>query len=454
LHAYPLNPCRNFVTPRRVALLATTAALSLMLAACGSGSDSGGGSGAAPSTTAPTGNTAPAEACAGSTITETATTKWLSAWGVTHVNGTAPVDTTVRNITRLTASGDAVRLRFINLSNVPMTIGAASVGIREGATGGNLKANSSKKVTFNCGQASVVIPPKTESFYSDPIAYTVQNQDQLAVSLYVKGVGNPGEFGATWNESYKLADNAGDKTMETSGAGYGLIDGSSFPTPTGLPVLCNGCTVYALRDVEVLTSDAKGAMVFLGSSSFHGYNTSQNGYKRISDLLSVRMNNEIAKGSRDTIVNRGIGGDTLQAASASRLQRDVFDTVGVTSVVVWVTNDLSSRSADEIIANYEEVIANAHAKGINVYCPTWLPGAQSLQANLTGERAKLNDWILNSGKCDGTADYAAQVEAPGGLTFLPQYNSGDFIHSNDAGHALWAGVTPLKEWVGKSKPKL
>jgi hypothetical protein len=358
----------------------------------------------------------------------------------------------VRNITRLTASGDAVRLRFINLSDAPMTIGAASLGIREGAVGGNLKANSSKKVTFNCGQASVVIPPKTESFYSDPVAYTVQNQDQLAVSLYVKGAGNPGEFGSTWSESYKLADNAGDKTADTSGAGYGLIDGSSSPTPTGLPVLCNGCTVYALRDVEVLTSDAKGAMVFLGSSSFHGYNTSQNGYKRISDLLSVRMINEISKGSRDTIVNRGIGGDTLQAASASRLQRDVFDTVGVTSVVVWVTNDLSSRSADEIIANYQEVIDKAHAKGINVYCPTWLPGAQSLQANLTGERAKLNDWILNSGKCDGVADYAGQVEAPGGLTFLPQFNSGDFIHSNDAGHALWSGVTPLKEWVAKGKP--
>lgn len=334
-----------------------------------------------------------------------------------------------------------------------MTIGAASLGIREGSVGGNLKANSVKKVTFNCGQASAVIPPKTESFYSDAVAYPVQNQEQLAVSLYVKGAGNPGEFGATWNESYKLADNAGDKTLDISGAGYGLIDGSNSPTPTGLPLLCNGCTVYALRDVEVLTPDAKGAMVFLGSSSFHGYNTSQNGYKRVSDLLSVRMVNEIAKGSRDTIVNRGIGGDTLQAASATRLQRDVFDTVGVSSVVVWVTNDLSNRSADEIIANYEEVITKAHAKGINVYCPTWVPGAQSLQANLQGERAKLNDWIKNSGKCDGTVDYGGLVEAPGGLTYLPQYNSGDFIHSNDAGHALWSNATPLKEWVAKAKPR-
>ncbi|MBU0782567.1 MAG: hypothetical protein KJ798_10890 [Gammaproteobacteria bacterium] len=378
--------------------------------------------------------------------------RWISAWGVTHVTGTAPVDTTVRNIARVTASGNAIRIRFLNLSDQPMDIGAAAVGIREGATGANLKLNTSKAITFNCGQTSATIPPQTESFYSDPIMFKVDNQDDLAISLHVKGANNPGEFGATWIESYKLPNGSGNQTLEDSGAGYGLIDESRASTIPGTPIVCNGCTVYALRDIEVLTKDAKGAMVFLGSSSFHGYNTSQNGFKRISDLLSVRMLNEITRGQRDTIVNRGIGGDTLQNASATRLERDVFDTKGVSSVVVWVTNDLSSRTADEVIANYQDVIAKAHAKGINVYCPTWIPGAQSSQANLNGERAKLNDWILNSGECDGVADYNGEVEAPGGLTFLPQYNSGDSIHSNDAGHELWAGVTPLNAWVSKGKP--
>lgn len=323
---------------------------------------------------------------------------------------------------------------------------------RHGACGNNSSKHCPCHGQWQCG-AYATIPPQTESFYSDPIAFKVSNQDDLAVSLYVKGADNPGEYGATWIESYKLPNGSGNQTLEDSGAGYGLIDDTRFSTPPGLPIMCNGCTVYALRDIEVLTKDSKGAMVFLGSSSFHGYNTSQNGFKRISDLLSVRMLNEITPGQRNTIVNRGIGGDTLQNASATRLQRDVFDTVGVSSVVVWVTNDLSSRSADEIIANYKDVIAQAHARGINVFCPTWIPGAQSFQANLTGERAKLNDWILNSGECDGVADYNAEVEAPGGLTFLPQYNSGDFIHSNDAGHALWAAATPLGEWVGKAKPR-
>ncbi len=379
--------------------------------------------------------------------------KWLSAWGVTHVTGTAPVETTVRNIARVTASGDSIRVRFINLSDQPMEIGAAAVGFRDGTVGANLKPNSNKALTFNCGQPSVVIPPQTESFYSDALSFPVQSQDDLAISLYVKGANNPGEFGATWVESYKLPDDAGNQTMDASGAGYGLIDGQRFSSIPGMPLLCNGCTVYAVRDVEVLTKEAKGAMVFLGSSSFHGFNTTQNQYRRVGDLLSERMIAEIPFGQRNTVVNRGIGGDTLFNATATRLQRDVFDTKGIASVVVWVTNDLGSRSADEIIANYEDVITQAHANGVNVYCPTWIPGAQSTQANLNGERAKLNDWILNSGKCDGVADYNAEVEAPGGFTFLPQYNSGDFIHSNDAGHALWSAATPLTDWVAKGKPK-
>jgi lysophospholipase L1-like esterase len=188
-------------------------------------------------------------------------------------------------------------------------------------------------------------------------------------------------------------------------------------------------------------------MVFLGSSSFHGANTSQDEFKRISDIISVRILNEIPAGHRQTVVNRAISADTLANAYATRMETDVWSTKGIQSVVVWVTNDLEERSADEIIENYRSLITDAHSRNVKVYCPTWLPSAQSLQASLNGERMKLNDWILNSGECDGIADYNAAVEAPGGLTYLPQYNGGDFIHSNDAGHAAWAEVTPISDWI-------
>lgn len=377
---------------------------------------------------------------------------WVSAWGSTWEPSDnfalPPRETTVRNIVRVTASGDSIRLRFFNFdSDRSAVIGAASIGIRDGNQGAKLLEGSNRAVTFNGGEASAIIPPNTASYYSDPIAIKVRNQDDLAISLYVVGDDTPRQWGTAWNESYKLMNQSGDQSMDESGDRFILIDGNPAQMPTGFPVRCNGCRTYLLRDVEVQTNEASGAMVFLGSSSFHGANTSQNGYKRISDLLSVKMLEQIPAGLRQTVVNRAVSGDTLETAYRDRMDIDVWSTQGLASVVVWVTNDLEDRSAEQIIGDYQALINDAHSLGVKVFCPSWLPGAQNTQANLNGERAKLNDWILNSGECDGVADYNGAVAADNGLTYQPQYNSGDFVHSNDAGHAAWAEATPLSNWL-------
>lgn len=382
--------------------------------------------------------------------------RWLSAWGTTWETSnsfaTTPSEPTVRNIARVTAGGSEIRLRFFNLDpDRPVMIGAAAVGIRESGTDATIQPGTNQPVTFDCGQPSAVIPPNTASYYSDPIELQVSNQDDVAVSLHVVGDNNPQQFGTAWNESYRRPNGSGDHTMDESGEGYGLIDGNPGQFPPGTPVRCNGCRPYVLRDIEVLTSEADGVMTFLGSSSFHGANSSQDGFKRVTDLISVRIANEIPAGYRHTVVNRSISGDTLEAALRDRMERDIWSTVGLASVVVWVTNDLAERSAEAIIADYEELISEARLRGVKVFCPTWLPGAQNIPSSLDGERAKLNDWILNSGACDGVVDYNAVVEAPGGFTFLPQYNSGDFIHVNDAGHAAWAEATPIADWIAQSR---
>lgn len=379
--------------------------------------------------------------------------QWLAAWGTTResVNSyaAAPRETTVRNIVRVTAGGSAIRLRFFNLDpERPVAIGAAAVGIRQAGTNAAIRDNTARAVTFDGGHSSVLIPPNTPSLYSDPIALPVANQDDLAVSLYIVGEDNAAEFGTAWNESYKRPDFSGDATTDVSGEGFRLIDDTPVQFPAGTPLRCNGCRPYVLRDVEVLTNEASGVMLFLGSSSFHGFNTSQDAFKRVSDLVSVRMRDEIPAGLRHTVITRAIAGDTLEAALRDRMEVDVWSTRGLQSIVAWVTNDLSERSAEEIIDSYRQLLAAAHDRGVQVYCPTWIPGAQSLPASLNGERMALNDWILNSGECDGVADYNGVVEAPGGLTLLPQYNSGDFVHSNDAGHAAWAEATPLAQWLG------
>lgn len=366
--------------------------------------------------------------------------QWLAAWGTTRESvdsyALPPRETTVRNIVRLTVGDEALRIRLFNLDpERSITVGAASVGIRQPGTRADIQPGSQRQLSFDGGQTSVVIPPNTPSYYSDPVKLPVHAQDDLAVSLYIVGEDNPAEFGTSWNESYKLPNRSGDGTTQSSGANFRLIDDTPAQFPPGFPVRCNGCRPYALRDVEVLTKEARGVMLFLGSSSLHGMNTSQNQFRRVTDLLAQRMQDEIPAGQRQSIITRAIGGDTLGEAMRNRLDIDVWSTPGLQSLVVWVTNDLTDDPAEVVIDRYQNLIADAHARGVRVLCPTWLPGANSLQASLNGERAQLNDWILSSGECDDVVDWNAQVEAPGGFTLLPQYNSGDFIHSNDAGHA-------------------
>jgi hypothetical protein len=378
--------------------------------------------------------------------------QWLAAWGTTRESvdsyALPPRDTTVRNIVRLTVGGEAVRIRLFNLDpEQSITIAAASVGIRQPGTRADIQPHSLRPLSFDGGAAGVVIPTNTASYYSDPVELAVNSQDDIAVNLYIQGENNPPEFGTAWNESYKLPNRSGDGTEQSSGDNFRLIDDTPAQFPPGFPVRCNGCRPYALRDVEVLTEQAQGVMLFLGSSSLHGMNTSQNQFRRVTDLLALRMRDEVPAGQRQSIITRAISGDTLGEAMRDRLDIDVWRTPGLQSLVVWVTNDLTDDPADVVIERYQILLTKAHSRGVKVFCPTWLPGMNSLQASLNGERAKLNDWILNSGACDGVVDWNAQIEAPGGFTMLPQYNSGDFIHSNDAGHAAWAAVLPLAHWL-------
>ncbi len=381
---------------------------------------------------------------------------WLAVWGGTKTGGDAMNERTVRNIAVASVGGHRLRLRLFNEdAENSITIGRAFVGVRDQSKGdASLIAGSNRQVTFNGGQEGAVIAPGTESFYSDPIDMEVQAMDQLAVSFYVMGTDNAADqHVTTWYESWASTEGSGDFAAEEGADNFpAFIDGNTSQVPAGVPLVCNGCTTYALRDIELMTDEADGAIVLLGSSSLHGYNTTQGGFKRVGEPLSARMNTEIPARWRKSFVHRGIGGDRLDAALASRVDKDVFDTAGVFGVVVWVTNDLSSSSGAEVIASYREMIQRAHAAGLNVFCPTWVPGAQSSAANVSGERDLVNRWIL-AGNCDGEVDWGGRSEDPNNRNvWRVEHNSGDNIHGNDLAHADWALMTPLSDWVTLPRP--
>lgn len=320
----------------------------------------------------------------------------------------------------------------IRLSNpvdkaTPLTIGAASIGLELGTVGPQVVAGSSRKLTFG-GKPGVTLPPGADYVYSDPVAFKAAAQQNVVVSLYLAGAREPQDSTATWNTSYATASGAGDHTQDETGA--------PFTSTTAL-------AGYALTAIDVLTDQANGAVVGLGSSTFQGFESTPDGYDRVLDDLSVRVNNELPYGKQKGIVNAGIGGDTLHAG-LSRLQRDVFDQTDVTGVILYDINDLAQgRTVGQVEADYRTAITESHARGLRVFCPTWAP--ESTDLSVESERHEINSWLLKGGACDGTVDWDAVLRNPANPdTYNPTYLS-DTIHPNKFGHQAIADAVPL-DW--------
>jgi lysophospholipase L1-like esterase len=370
---------------------------------------------------------------------------WIAAWGA-PANGSAagPANATVRNLVRPTIGGTSLRIRLANIGDAPLTIGAATVALVDSAA--KVVPGTLKTITFG-GANSVTLPAGTDYFYSDGVDFPVTAQKDLAVSLFFPDAATSVTSGAAWSTSFVSADGTGDKTADEDGASFGPIGGAN-QAPAQTPLVCSGCSTMALTAIDVITTEADGSVGALGSSTFHGNNSTRDSHLRVLDQISVRVNQEIPAGRQKGIVSAGIGGDTLHAG-LDRLERDVYSQSGVKAVMLYDVNDLSSRTYEQIRDDYLIVIGDAHARGIQVYCSTWPPAAQSAPAKPTQERSKLNAWILNSGSCDKVVDWDAVLRSD--VTpdeYRADYFS-DGIHPNDAGHTAMAQAVDVPGWYGE-----
>ena len=360
---------------------------------------------------------------------------WIAAWAapitdsaVATLGSTsgAPANATVRNVSYVELGGRSLRIRVSNAfgGGTPLRIGSATVALV--GDGASINGATIRRVTFG-GRRGITLKGGTQYAYSDKITFNVRAHSLVAVSLYLPSGTNPNAFTANYNTSFLTDNDAGDHTADPSA--------DAFTGTTG--------STYALTAIDVLTPEANGAIVGLGSSSFHGTASTEDTYGRVLDLLSVRVKRYISAGNRKSVISAGIGGDTLHAG-LSRMNRDVFSQTGVTGVILYDINDLSSRTAEQIIDDYRIAIREAHKRKILVFCPTWPPAAQSNPGFPTQEKSKLNAWILNSGECDDVVDWAVVVEEQTThMTYRPQYFA-DGIHPNDAGHKAMSEATPLR----------
>jgi lysophospholipase L1-like esterase len=344
---------------------------------------------------------------------------------------------TLRQIVHTSLGSDRVRVVLSNaFGTSPLTVGAAHVALRE--KDAMTVAKSDRALAFG-GSPSVNIPPGS-TVVSDPVVLTVPASADLAIDLYL-----PGDTSASTSP---LTTHGG--ALQTSYVSAG--------DQTGAPDLPGATTTAAwffLARVEVVAPAQTGAVVTFGDSITDGTRSTPNTNNRWPDQLSRRLQ---AQKINLAVLNQGIAGnrvlgDGAGVSALARFDRDVLAQAGVTHVIVLesindigLARDSACPTVRDLVAGQAQLIERAHARGLKIYGGTLLPfeGAAYYTPEGEAKRREFNEWVRTNKNFDGVVDFDAATRDPNAPTkLLPQYNSGDNLHLNDAGYQVMANAVDL-----------
>jgi lysophospholipase L1-like esterase len=342
----------------------------------------------------------------------------------------------LRQVVRLTAGGDRLRVRLSNVYGTsPLRVAGATVG--RTAAGAAVEPGSVRRLTFGGAREAVV--PAGGQLRSDPAQLRVAAGESLTVTLHLDAVTGPATFHAqAFTTSHR---GPGDLLADTDGIGFTETTESW----------------YFLTAVETDAGRADGIALF-GDSLTDGFGSTPGADRRWSDALARRTGRPV--------LNAGIGGNLLLNDSAwygekgvRRLARDVLDQPGVNTLVVLLgLNDIGFSETDEqptyhpapvveaaeLIDGHRSLIRQARQRGLAVIGATLLPFGGS---DHWGEHAaktvhELDEWIRDagrSGEYDAVLDFHRLLADPADPDRLrPSYDFGDHLHPNDEGFEVMA----------------
>ena len=355
---------------------------------------------------------------------------------------------TIRQIVHVSAGGRYVRVRLSNAyGTTPLHLDAVGIALRDRAD--KIRPASSVRLTFQ-GSGDVTIAPGAYAI-SDPIAFDLPPQADLAVSTYVSG---------------PVA--ASSAHLVQRSAVY-LANGDAIGAPT-LPMSASHTSPNRpwvwVDEVEVAASPARLAVVAFGDSITDGVGPGADSDATWPDVLYGRLR---AAGVELSVINGGISGNRLLhsgswapfgAAALARFDSDVLAQPSVGAVIVLIgindigqvrnSGDADFVSAEEIERGLGQLAERAHEKGLKLYVGTLTPFKACIIPGYYSElkeqeRQAVNAWIRSSSVFDGVADFDKALEdpaAPGQM--LPLYDSGDHLHPSAAGDTAIAEAVPLK----------
>lgn len=345
-------------------------------------------------------------------------------------------DKTIRQVVRISAGGNRIRLRLSNeLSMRDHAIDSVTVAVA--LPNGAIRQETLREVTFGGLTAGTLYAGSP--LLSDPVDLKVASGADLAITIHF-----PGE--------------ASDLTAHGSAyATAWVMDGNQ----TKAPDFGAGRTFMrrvAISAVDVMADRRNPVIVTLGDSITDGTRSTIDANRRWPDLLAARL--RAARKTGVAVVNAGIGGNRVLRVSQSpsalaRFDRDVLAVHGASHLVVLEgVNDLGNMkreghvvSAQDLINGYRQIIRRAHAHGLKVFLATILPYKGAAYWNADGERVRdeVNGWIRAQKESEGVFDFDAAIADPARPEYMAApYDIGDGLHPNDAGMEAIAAAVDLR----------
>lgn len=370
--------------------------------------------------------------------------KWVASWAAGSIppgpKSASFSNQTLRQVVRLSAGGDALRVRLTNaFGTAPLAIGAARIVFLDDS--GREIAGTARELTFAGASAATIA--RGAPLLSDSVKIAVPTRARMAISLYLPGDSGP----------CTCHNNALDDTEVST-------PGDFTAGPFEPAAIVKDRAFLASVDVDA-PGDAATVVAF-GDSITNGTGSTWAANRRWPDQLADRL---AGRGGRVWgIANAGISGNRVMGdgtgeSALTRLDRDVFSLPNVKMLILFEgINDIGRSyaryqgeaaqtqkllqgrltDASQMIAAYRQIIDRAHQHDIKVFGATIAPfkGASYWSPEGEAVRQEINRFIRTSGAFDAVLDFDRALADPADpASMRADYHSGDHLHGSDAGYA-------------------
>ncbi len=379
-------------------------------------------------------------------------TKWVSTWGTAEEKcditfGAMPQldlkGSTVRQIIRVTTSGDKIRFRLSNqYGNSPVTVKSMHIAKQVDPKKSEIDVATDTVVTVD-GKEEFSIPTG-EVIVTDGVDFSVNALENIAISCY---------FGDTPEENITGHRGARATTYQVEG---NQVSEKSYAEPE------TTTSWFFLADCSVLSPMDSRAVVCFGDSITDGYGTDASylgrepdSYTRWGDYFANRLQ-ENEKTKHVSVLNEGIGSNSILGSyptdsGRDRFQRDLLEHDGVEyCIILFGVNDLDklqdTKKYDQLLPEYQKMVKLCKENDIKVYLAPILPfGTSSYYSEASEEvRTMINNWMRSAdSQADGIIDFESAVADPDNpINILEDYTHEDGLHPYD-GYDVMADAIDL-----------